>query len=122
MLHFLLRAVFAAFGLAIASRLVPGVTYDTPTTLFLAALLLGVVNALLRPLLVILTLPITVLTFGLFLLVINAAMVLLVSRIRPGFHVAGFLPGLLVAIITGLTSWAGTLLLGDLKRLNNRSS
>ena len=122
MLHFLLRAVFAAFGLAIASRLVPGVTYDTPTTLFLAALLLGVVNALLRPLLVILTLPITVLTFGLFLLVINAAMVLLVSRILPGFHVAGFLPGLLVAIITGLTSWAGTLLLGDLNRLNNRSS
>ena len=122
MLHFLLRAVFAAFGLAIASRLVPGVTYDTPTTLFLAALLLGVVNALLRPLLVILTLPITVLTFGLFLLVINAAMVLLVSRILPGFHVAGFFPGLLVAIITGLTSWAGTLLLGDLKRLNNRSS
>ena len=122
MLHFLLRAVFAAFGLAIASRLVPGVTYDVPTTLFLAALLLAVVNALLRPLLVILTLPITVLTFGLFLLVINAAMILLVSRILPGFQVAGFIPGLLVAIITGLTSWAGTLLLGDLKRLNNRSS
>ena len=122
MLHFLLRAVFAAFGLAIASRLVPGVTYDAPMTLFLAALLLGVVNALLRPLLVILTLPITVLTFGLFLLVINAAMILLVSRILPGFQVAGFIPGLLVAIITGLTSWAGTLLLGDLKRLNNRSS
>ena len=122
MLHFLLRAVFAAFGLAIASRLVPGVTYDVPTTLFLAAWLLGVVNALLRPLLVILTLPITVLTFGLFLLVINAAMILLVSRILPGFQVAGFIPGLLVAIITGLTSWAGTLLLGDLKRLNNRSS
>ena len=122
MLHFLLRAVFAAFGLAIASRLVPGVTYDAPTTLFLAALLLGGVNALLRPLLVILTLPITVLTFGLFLLVINAAMILLVSKILPGFQVAGFIPGLLVAIITGLTSWAGTLLLGDLKRLNTRSS
>jgi putative membrane protein len=122
MLHFLLRAVFAAFGLAIASRLVPGVTYDAPMTLFLAALLLGVVNALLRPLLVILTLPITVLTFGLFLLVINAAMILLVSRILPGFQVAGFIPGLLVAIITGLTSWAGTLLLGDLKRLNGRAN
>ncbi len=122
MLHFLLRAVFAAFGLAIASRLVPGVTYDAPMTLFLAAVLLGVVNALLRPLLVILTLPITVLTFGLFLLVINAAMILLVSKILPGFQVAGFIPGLLVAIITGLTSWAGTLLLGDLKRLTPRAS
>jgi putative membrane protein len=122
MLHFLVRAVFAAFGLAIASRLVPGVSYDVPMTLFLAALLLGVVNALLRPLLVILTLPITVLTFGLFLLVINAAMILLVSRILPGFQVAGFVPGLLVAIITGLTSWAGYMLLGDLKRLNGRAS
>ena len=121
MLHFLVRAVFAAFGLAIASRLVPGVTYDAPMTLFLAALLLGVVNALLRPLLVILTLPITVVTFGLFLLVINAGMILLVSRIIPGFHVAGFVPGLLAAIITGLTSWAGYMLLGDLRRLNGKA-
>lgn len=121
MLHFLVRAVFAAFGLAIASRIVPGVTYDAPMTLFLAAVLLGVVNALLRPLLVILTLPITVLTFGLFLLVINAAMILLVSKIIPGFHISGFGPAVLAAIVTGVTSWAGYMLLGDLKRLNGRA-
>jgi putative membrane protein len=121
MLHFLLRALFAAFGLAIASRIVPGVTYDAPLTLFLAALLLGVVNALLRPLLVILTLPVTVVTFGLFLLVINAGMILLVSKIIPGFHIAGFWPAVVAAVVTGVTSWAGYMLLGDLKRLNTRA-
>ena len=117
MLHFLLRAAFAAFGLAIAARLVDGISYDVPLTLALAALLLGVVNALLRPLLVVLTLPLTVLSFGLFLLVINAGMILLVSRILPGFNVAGFTPALLAAIITGVTSWAAHMLLGDLRRL-----
>ena len=94
--------------------------HDVPLTLALAALLLGVVNALLRPLLVVLTLPLTVLSFGLFLLVINAGMILLVSRILPGFHVAGFTPALLAAIITGVTSWAAHMLLGDLRRLSSR--
>ena len=121
MLHFLVRAAFAAFGLAIAARLVDGITYDAPMTLFLAALLLGLVNALLRPLLILLTLPLTVLTFGLFLLVINAAMILLVSRIIPGFQVAGFTPALLAALITGVTSWAAYMLLGDINRLTARN-
>lgn len=121
MLHFLIRAAFAAFGLAIAARLVDGITYDAPMTLFLAALLLGLVNALLRPLLILLTLPLTVLTFGLFLLVINAAMILLVSRIIPGFQVAGFTPALLAALITGVTSWAAYMLLGDINRLTARN-
>ena len=122
MLHFLVRAAFAAFGLAIAARLVSGITYDAPMTLALAVLLLGLVNALLRPLLILLTLPLTVLSFGLFLLVINAGMILLVSRIVPGFQVAGFTPALLAALITGVTSWAAHLLLGDLNRLTSRNS
>jgi putative membrane protein len=121
MLHFLIRAAFAAFGLAIAARLVSGITYDAPMTLALAVLLLGLVNALLRPLLILLTLPLTVLSFGLFLLVINAGMILLVSRIVPGFQVAGFTPALLAALITGVTSWAAHLLLGDLNRLTSRN-
>ena len=121
MLHFLIRAAFAAFGLAIAARLVDGITYDAPMTLALAVLLLGLVNALLRPLLILLTLPLTVLSFGLFLLVINAGMILLVSRIVPGFQVAGFTPALLAALITGVTSWAAHLLLGDLNRLTSRN-
>ncbi|MFO0437824.1 MAG: phage holin family protein [Phenylobacterium sp.] len=121
MLHFLVRAAFAAFGLAIAARLVSGITYDAPKTLFLAALLLGLVNAILRPLLILLTLPLTVLTFGLFLLLINAGMIALVSRIIPGFQVAGFTPALLAALITGVTSWAAYMLLGDVKRITSRN-
>ncbi|MFM1959561.1 MAG: hypothetical protein RL588_1078 [Pseudomonadota bacterium] len=121
MLHFLLRAAFAAFGLAIAARLVDGISYDAPLTLVMAALLLGVVNALLRPLLILLTLPLTVLSFGLFLLVINAGMILLVSRILPGFRIDGFTPALIAAVITGVTSWAAHMLLGDLKRLTSRN-
>lgn len=121
MLHFLVRAAFAAFGLAIAARFVSGITYDAPMTLFLAALLLGLVNAILRPLLILLTLPLTVLTFGLFLLLINAGMILLVSRIIPGFQVAGFTPALLAALITGVTSWAAYMLLGDVKRITSRN-
>lgn len=121
MLHFLLRAAFAAFGLAIAARFVDGVTYDAPLTLVMAALLLGLVNALLRPLVILLTLPLTVLSFGLFLLVINAGMILLVSRVVPGFEVTGFTAALLAAVITGVTSWAAHMLLGDLKRLTSRN-
>ena len=121
MLHFLVRAAFAAFGLAIAARFVSGITYDAPMTLFLAALLLGLVNAILRPLLILLTLPLTVLTFGLFLLLINAGMIALVSRIIPGFQVAGFTPALLAALITGVTSWAAYMLLGDVKRITSRN-
>lgn len=121
MLHFLVRAAFAAFGLALAARLVSGITYDAPMTIALAVLLLGLVNALLRPLLILLTLPLTVLSFGLFLLVINAGMILLVSRIVPGFQVAGFTPALLAALITGVTSWAAHMLLGDLNRLTSRN-
>ncbi len=121
MLHFLVRAAFAAFGLAIAARFVSGITYDAPMTLFLAALLLGLVNAILRPLLILLTLPLTVLTFGLFLLLINAGMIALVSRIIPGFQVAGFTPAVLAALITGVTSWAAYMLLGDVKRITSRN-
>ena len=72
MTGFLLRALLAAFGLYLASRYVHGVHIDNGETLLLAALLLGVVNAIVRPIVFILTLPLTILTLGLFLLVVNA--------------------------------------------------
>ena len=74
-------------------------------TLIAAALLLGIVNAFVRPIMVILTLPITLLTLGLFLLVINALMILLVAYFLPGFLVAGFWPAIGAAIVVSLTSW-----------------
>lgn len=103
--RFLLRALFAMVGLAIAAHIVPGVHYNSLTTLALAALLLGVANAILRPILVILTLPITVLTLGLFLLVINAGIILLVSKFLHGFIVDGWKAAILTAIVTGILSW-----------------
>ena len=113
MIGFLLRALITAAGLWLASQWVSGVHINTSTTLLLAAILLGVVNAIVRPIAFILTLPITILTLGLFLLVLNAAMVWLVARILPGFHAPWFMPAFLTAIIVWLVSWVGSWLIGQ---------
>ena len=110
------RAVFAALGLWVASTIVPGVHVSNAGSLIMAAVLLGVVNALVRPIVFILTLPLTVLTLGLFLLVVNAAMIGLVAVLLGGFHVNGLIPGVLAAIVTGAASWIGGLVMGDAKR------
>ena len=102
---FLIRAVFAALGLWAASRFVPGVHVDNTGTLIVAALLLGVVNAIVRPILVVLTFPLTIVTLGLFLLVVNAAMIGLTAWFLGGFVVNGFWAGIGAAIVTGLVSW-----------------
>jgi len=108
----ILRLLIVALGLWLASATVPGIVVSGPWTLLAAALLLGIVNAVVRPLLIILTLPITVVTLGLFLLVINAAMLGLVSWFLDGFHVAGFWPALFGSIIVSITSWFGSFFIG----------
>jgi putative membrane protein len=110
---FLIRAVFAALGLWVASAIVPGVKVDDTGTLILAAVLLGLVNAFVRPVVTILTLPITILTLGLFLLVVNAGMIGLVALMLGGFHVNGLLAGILAAIVTGIASWIGGMVIRD---------
>lgn len=112
MTGFVLRVVITAIGLWIATRWVPGVRINSATTLLLAALLLGVVNAIVRPILFVLTLPLTLLTLGLFLLVLNAAMVGLVAWMLPGFHLRGFTAALLTWIIVWITGWLGNSLIG----------
>ena len=116
MLKFFVRIGFAAAGLALAAHLVPGVSYDTTTTLILAAVLLGVVNAILRPILFVLTLPLTIITLGLFLLVLNGAMIMLVAHFLKGFVVHGLTAGILAAVVTGIVSWIGHMILGDATR------
>ena len=108
MVFFILRVLIAALGLWLATEWVPGITVTTATTLILAALLLGVVNAIVRPVVVLLTLPATLLTLGLFLLVVNAAMLGLVAAFLPGFAIAGFWPAFWAAIIISLVSWIGS--------------
>jgi len=109
---FLLRVLISAFGLWLASQCVPGVHFDSTPTLLLAALLLGIVNAIVRPIVFILTLPLTILTLGLFLLVLNAAMVALVAWILPGFRLHSFSAALLTWIIVWITGWIGSALIG----------
>ena len=105
MTGFLVRAAVVAVGLWLASQIVPGIEFRSPETLIAAALLLGIVNAFVRPILVILTFPITLLTLGLFLLVINGLMIELVSYFLSGFVVTGFWPAFFAAIVVSLTSW-----------------
>jgi len=102
---FLVRAAVVAIGLWLASKIVPGVTIHSPGDLIAAALLLGIVNAFVRPILVILTFPITLLTLGLFLLVINGLMIELVAYFLKGFTVTGFWPAVFASIVVSLTSW-----------------
>jgi putative membrane protein len=104
MKKFLLRAAFAAFGLWLASHVVPGIRIDGAGTLAGAAILLGVVNAIVRPVLVVLTLPITILTLGLFLFVVNAATLGLVAYFLSGFRIDGFLPALLGSLLVSFIS------------------
>ena len=108
--RFLLRAAVGALGLWLATEVIDGFAIADPGTLVLAALLLGVCNALVRPVLVLLTLPITVLTLGLFLLVVNAAVIGLVALLLPGFSIAGFLPALLGGLIVSFTGWIASML------------
>jgi len=108
MVFFILRVLIAALGLWLATEWVSGITVSTPTTLILAALLLGVVNAIVRPIVVLLTLPVTLITLGLFLLVVNAAMLGLVAAFLPGFSIAGFWPAVWAALLISLVSWLGS--------------
>ena len=104
-----LRTVINALGLAIAALVLPGISIQGFGTLLVAALLMGLVNALLRPIVVIVTLPITIVTFGLFLLVVNAAMFGLVAALLEGFTVSGFFAALfgwlIVSAVGVLSSW-----------------
>jgi putative membrane protein len=109
---FLVRLLISAAGLWLASRIVPGIEITTTGTLLFAALLLGIVNAVVRPVVVVLTLPITVVTLGLFLWVINAAMLGLVAVLLSGFQIAGLGSALLGSVIVSITSWLASRYIG----------
>ncbi len=119
MIGFILRALLTAIGLWVASRWVSGIQIDDATTLIFAGLLLGVVNAVVRPIAVVLTFPITIVTLGFFLLVINTGMVALVAAMLPGFHIwGGFWSAFLTAVIVGITGWLGSSFIGSRGRID----
>src|SRR2546428_13350362 len=93
---FFFRLIITALGLWAAAAIIPGVRIDDWRTLIIGALLLGIVNAVIRPIILILTLPLTVLTLGLFILVVNGISLSLVAWVLPGVHIGGLgaaLPG-----------------------------
>ena len=114
---FLIRMLLAAAGLALAALLVPGIEIQGSGTLVVAAFLLGFVNAVVRPLVVLFTLPLTLATLGLFLLVINASMLGLVAWLLPAFSVGGFLSALGGSLIVSFTSWIGSRYIGSSGRV-----
>jgi putative membrane protein len=117
MVRFVLQAVVTALGLWLSDYLVPGVAFLSTGSLIAAAVLLGLANAFVRPVLVFVTFPLTVITLGLFLLVVNAATIGLVAVLLGGFVVDGLWAGIGAAIVTGLCSWVAGALIAD-ERVN----
>jgi putative membrane protein len=114
---FLLRIVVYTLALLLAAHVVPGIRLESLVSAVVAALALGLINAVVRPVLVVLTLPITLLTLGLFLLVLNAFCLWLVSVLVSGFHVAGFWPAFWGALLVSVVSWMLTALISDSGRV-----
>jgi putative membrane protein len=114
---FFFRLVITGLGLWVAETIVPGVYIDGWGNLVVAALLLGIVNAVIRPIILILTLPLTVLTLGLFILVVNGISVALVAWLMPGFTLSGLWAAILASIVVGLTSWFASAFVGGSGRI-----
>jgi len=114
---FVFRLVITGLGLWVAETIVPGVQIDGWGNLVVAALLLGIVNAVIRPIILILTLPLTVLTLGLFILVVNGISVGLVAWLMPGFTLSGLWAAMLASIVVGLTSWVASAFVGGSGRI-----
>ena len=108
--YLIIRLVINGIALYIATRFVPGLTFDGHwTTIAIVAFIFGLVNALVRPLLEVLTCPLVILTLGLFTFVINALMLMLTGWIADqfglGFHVIGFMPALIGALVVSAVSF-----------------
>ena len=116
MLRFIVQFLVTCLALWLAAQVVPGVAFSDTTTLLLAAVLLGIANAIVRPILTVLTFPLTIITFGLFLLVVNAAVIGLVAALLGGFVVDGLGAGIGAAIVTGLVSWVAGWFIGGERR------
>jgi putative membrane protein len=112
-MRFLLRVVLNTVGVLLAARIVPGIYVASAAAALIAGLALGVVNAIIRPVLIVLTLPFTLLTLGLFIFIVNAFCLGLVAWLVPGFGVHGFASALVGSVFITLVSWLLSTLLID---------
>lgn len=106
MAAFLIRWFVTTIAVFIAERILPGIQCDSTSALLGASLLLGIVNAFVRPILLLLSLPFIIVTMGLFIFVVNALLLMFVSTIIPSFHVDGFWNAFFGSIIISIVSWA----------------
>lgn len=101
---FIIHLLFSALAIAVTAQIVPGVELPNFLTAILAALVLGIINTIIRPVITILTLPINIITLGLFSLVVNALLILLAAALVPGFEINGFFYALLFAIVLSMVN------------------
>jgi putative membrane protein len=116
MIGFILRALAAALGFWVASKIIPGVHVGGIGSLLAGGVVLGVVNALVRPILILLTLPLTIVTLGLFLLVVNGVTVWLVTVFLHEISIHGLWRAILTAIVISLTSWVASWFINPIRR------
>ena len=110
---FFARILITAFGLWVADVALDGVWFDGAAPLFMAALLLGLANAFIRPIVIFLTFPLTLVTLGLFLFVVNGAMLLLVDRVMDSMHVESLGTAIVASVIVGITGWLANGFVGN---------
>ena len=115
---FFLRTLITILGLLLASAIIPGVVIEGTGSVILAAILLGLVNGFVRPIAFLLTLPITILTLGLFLFVLNAAMFGLVAAMLDNFIVAGFWSAIFGSLVVSITSTIASWYIGPDGRID----
>jgi putative membrane protein len=116
-MRLLARIILSTMAIMVTSYILPGVTIDSFLTALATALLIALLNTLVKPVLIILTIPVTIITFGLFLLVINASIIMMTSSMLSGFHVTGFWHALLFSIIlSGITAVMESMVSSDTKQ------
>jgi len=114
-MRFLLRLLLNGVAVFLAAQLIPGIGVSGPAAAIVAGIVLGLINAIIRPLLILLTLPATLITLGLFIFVVNAICLALAAWFVPGFTISGFIPALLGALAITIISWLLSALLTDKK-------
>jgi putative membrane protein len=114
-MRFLLRLLLNGVAVFLAAQLIPGISVSSPGAALAAGIVLGLVNAIIRPVLILLTLPVTLLTLGLFIFVVNAICLALAAWLVPGFTISGFAAALVGALVISITSWLLSALLIDKK-------
>ena len=112
-MRFLLRLLLNGVAVFLAAQLIPGIAIAGPGAAIVAGIVLGLINAIVRPVLILLTLPVTLVTLGLFIFVVNAICLALAAWFVPGFTISGFIPAFLGALVITIISWLLSALLTD---------